>query len=691
MLVACKKDIDLKKFDNLTISSELGIPLAVVDMKMSDLLKQDSNVVYDPDGFIHFIIREDSIASFPVDSFVKLPDLAPVTVNTKLGLIDITDITISETKTLGELADNFSSTTKAALQAANGTVSIFPSINDQNNNITSLPLNASQFASVRIANGFLVIDFKNQLKVTIDQVKVNIFNTVPFQTLVGQLVFNNIPPSSSKKDSLNLSGVTLSSSLAYSLPTFRTFASSSPVLIDLNDGVKLDVTTKGMKASGGTAIFPDQTINAQDLKVDLKADDPTVRIRHVEFESGMINYSVASNIDEQLSIKITIQGATKNAVPLAPILINVKNQTKTGTIDLKDVLFDLTLDGTQPYNKMSVKVEPRLISSNVMKDFDSSNYVNASFTFGTLKFKEVNGYLGNRDIAIDVTEQTFDFLEQFDKGFPLDDPKIKILSSNSIGVPVSVTLDAEGTSAKGAKQKLNASPFIIGYPSTAQKGQVISDTKVIDKSNSSLLALLNLPPTRISFGGKASINAGGFTGAYNDFIVKGSGIAVGFEIDMPLSLKTNNFVIEQTSDNPLFDIKNGKIDKTKLGTDSVEYVDLILKIDNGIPLEMKLDMFFATQDTVISDSIIVGTLMQSAIADANGRTTKNTLSSCTVRIPREKMDAIRSQNLTKMVVRMTVISASNGTQVSKIYSNYTTRIGISAKVKLRYNYKKTQK
>ena len=78
LVLGCKKDLNFDKFNDLTLNPEFGVPLAVIEMKMSNLLKQDSvNIFYDPDGFIRFIYSQDSIASFPVDSFVNLPALAP--------------------------------------------------------------------------------------------------------------------------------------------------------------------------------------------------------------------------------------------------------------------------------------------------------------------------------------------------------------------------------------------------------------------------------------------------------------------------------------------------------------------------------------------------------------------------------------------------------------------------------------
>jgi hypothetical protein len=198
------------------------------------------------------------------------------------------------------MSNNFTLATRTALQAANGTTSIFPAINDQNANLTSFGLDTTQFSSVSISSGFLVLEFKNQLKVTVDQISVNIFNTSPpFQSLIGQLIYTNVAAGSSKKDSINLAGSTLSSKLAFSLPILKTFASSSPVLIDLNDGLTFDVKVKNLKASGGVVVIPSKTIESQNLEIDLKADDPTVRIRDISFESGLINYSISSKMVAQ--------------------------------------------------------------------------------------------------------------------------------------------------------------------------------------------------------------------------------------------------------------------------------------------------------------------------------------------------------------------------------------------------------
>jgi hypothetical protein len=410
---ACKKDINLDKFNDLSISPELGLPLATIQIKMSDILKDtDEYIQYDPDGFIRFVIREDSIANFPVDSILKIPAVDPLKTDDKLGLLDIRNLTMNQNRTMGSLKNSFNASTRLLLDSAFGKVTIFPALNDANSQINGIPLESNEFDFVNLSNGFLVVAFTNEFPVTMDEIRMSIFNTIPFQSLIGQLTFRNVAPNGTKLDSINLAGATLSSGLGYSLPIFKTFSSASPVLVDSTDELKFKVETKGLKAYQGAAKFPSQVLNPQELTLDLNGDDPSIRLRKLVFNAGKINYNLSSNIAEKLQIKLNILGATKNGVALNPIIIEVNNNTNNGFIDLTNVMFDLSQDPAKPYNKIKVSVEPRIISSGLIRTFDSSNFVKASFSFDDLGFKEINGFLGTREIKIEPSESTFDLFDQ---------------------------------------------------------------------------------------------------------------------------------------------------------------------------------------------------------------------------------------------------------------------------------------
>jgi hypothetical protein len=216
------------------------------------------------------------------------------------------------------------------LDSAVGKVTIFPALNDANSQINGIPLESNEFDFVNLSNGFLVVSFTNELPVTMDEIRMSIFNTIPFQSLIGQLTFRNVAPNGTKLDSINLAGATLSSGLGYSLPIFKTFTSTTPVFIDSTDEVKFKVETKGLKAYQGAAKFPSQVLNPEELTLNLNGDDPSIRLRKLVFSAGKINYNLSSNIAEKLQIKLDILGATKNGVALNPIIIEVNNNTNNG-------------------------------------------------------------------------------------------------------------------------------------------------------------------------------------------------------------------------------------------------------------------------------------------------------------------------------------------------------------------------
>jgi len=693
-IVSCKKDLDLNKFNNINLNPEFGIPLAIVNLEINKQIKEDSNIVYDQSGLIKFTYRKDTIASFPVDSFVKIPKMDPITNYSKLGPISVDNTQTKSLTTLKDMAKNFDVTTKNALNDASGTVTIFPAISDNNNNVTGLPGGGNNYNSITIASGFLVLDFRNHLPVTIDVVRLNIFNMIPFQSIIGQMVFTNIAPGGSKKDSINLAGVTLSNSLGYSLPQFRSFASQSPVLVNLNDSIVINATTSNLKAASGYAVFPDTKVNPQTLSMGLKADDPTAQIKYVTINTGLIDYTLTSTISEKLALKLTLPGATKNGNPFAPISIEVNNETKKGVIDISGVKLDLTTDPTQPFNKLSVMVEPQIVSSGQLRLFDSSDYVNASFNFSTFQFEMVEGNLGKKSIPIDPSDVKVDMLKDFDSGFDLENPKLKILTNNSIGIPITVSLNVDGVNAKGATQNLNGPSFTIDFPQNQNEGNKSGNFE-FNKQNSDIGKLISLPPTKVLFSGTAQPDTSGTYDRNKDFIKRGSGITVGFEMDMPFSLKTSDFTLSNKLKNPLFKFNADStlgnfILKDNLDTSSLDYIELMLKIDNGIPFDGKLKILFKDKFDNAKDSVIVPDFIHSAIPDANGRTQTNSTVISSIKLDSKLIGKMISENLSFFDIKFQLSTYANGSQYVKMYSDYKAKIGLSAKLKLK-NYNPVKK
>lgn len=689
LIGACKKDMNLDKFQNVEINPEVGVPLAIVKLKVKDLIKPDSVIYYDDSNLIHFAYRNLDLKSLPIDTFIKIPAIAPSSTSIKVGEQAIADASTSRSKTLREMTDNFTGPSKAFLLANDGNDAFFPAINDQNTNVASLPSTSNNFTTAKISNGYLVIEIENKLPVTVTEVTMLIYNTIPVQTLIGTVNYLNIAPGTSAKDSINLKDITLTQNLGYSLPTFKTNTSApNLVRINLDDYIKINATIKNLKAIGGEIVFPSvSNIPADTTIIDIPTDDAASEIQYITFSNAIINYEFNSTIQERINLKIGFLGATKNNVAFAPIEVAVNPGQLKGTIDLSNVRLNLTQDPSKPFNRLAVMVEPTLVSSGQLKTFDSSDYVNASFTFSDFEFKSVEGYLGTRSISFDADPIEINMLNDLISGIRLDNPTLKIFTENSLGVPITVSLDVKGTSSKGIEQALDAKPFVIPYPTSLGQG-IVSGTKFFDKTNTKLVDLLALPPTKIGFSGIAELNKD-IPKSYDNFIEKSASIKVGFEMDVPLALQTSNFELSDTTDNPFFKVNPDKtIGEFFLGDNfkisDMDFVELLVKMNNGFPFDGNLNMYFADKNGVVLDSVVTNQFISSAIPDANGKTVTNTIASSAVKFTSAQLQNMKDKNLTQLIVNFHLSTYNNGSQVVKVYSDYESQISLSAKLKLKY-------
>jgi len=688
IFTSCKKDLDFNKFKEFSLNPEFGLPLAILDLKMKDVIKQDSFFKYDPNGLIKFVYKKDSIANYPADSFVTIEKTPTQTYFTRIGTIDIGSIGINNSRTLSNLAANFSAATRNALNSAAGNVTIFPSINDNNNIMVVLPNQSNaNFVDVTMASGYLKLTFANNLPVTIDVVRINLFNLVPFQTLLGQIILTNIPPGNAKSDSINLRGKTLSSSLGYTMPQFRTFASSSPVLVNLNDSISILASSNSLRAASGNAVFPSQEINPQDIIVPIKNDDSTVRVKNAIFDLADINYSIQSTVKEKIDLTIKIPGAVKNGLPLAPVVINLENSTVTGKIDLSNTNLDLSLLPGQAYNNLIVVIEPKLISSNQIKPFDSSDFIDAIFTFGDFKFKGIEGYLGKKSLSIPSNQTNFDGFSEFGSGIKLQDATLRITTNNGFGLPIFVQLNAVAENDKGIKQPLNGAGFTMAYPTLAQKGQTINGTHEYNKNNSSIVDFIGVAPSKIAFDGVVELNKNGFTG-YTNFIYTDAAINVGFEMEAPFNLTADNLTLQDTINNPFIQVDetNQKFkENTFLGMDTAQFdlAEIITNINNSFPFTGGFTMYFADKDLVVKDSISAPVLFESATPDANGRTQINKVTIGGFKLTKAQFTNMLDNNLIKTFINIKLNTYQNGSVPVKLYSDYVTRVGLSAKLKIK--------
>ncbi|MCX6186293.1 MAG: hypothetical protein NTU43_04740 [Bacteroidetes bacterium] len=680
----CKKDnLNFDKYNGYTLNPEFGIPIVNATLDIKNLIKNDTtNIHVDGDGLIRFVYRKDSLISYKLNDLFKLDNQSNTTsINKSIGEISIDDVSNSKKVTLGELSQGFSPAVKANFSLIDNSDAIFPAVNENITTLTSFSA-ISEFSSIKFSKGWLVLSITNWMPVPITLIQLNLYNLSPSQTLLGTFNFANIPIAGTKSDSIQINNKQISSSMGYTMPTYSS-ASSAPSTVKISstkDSIVINLKAKQLKAISGSAIFPNQDIATQNSYIELNTGDSTQQIRKIKLTNGSLKFIAQSTVNTTIQLMLSFPFATKNGVPLADKIITIPTTGKFSSyidsIDIGNVSFDLTKNPSKKYNNLPIAYTIKLLSSNTINTFDSSNYVDlkVSTTGATVDYAE--GFFGNLNISSDTaTTIDNDFLSFVKEGLNLDDPKLTLDIYSSLGVPITFNYDFTAYNNSGKSQDLQVQPFELSYPLVSDIGgpnELKRTTRVLDKTNSKVDKFVSLPPHKIKYSGKVITNLNHNVNE-TQYISSNSALSVNMSMDMPIAIHSSNFSLVDSFDFNAVDI----FDKLKSAT-------IVVKMENGFPFNAMVNMMLLDSNNKFVDSLPINNLLISAITDANGKTIQRSISRFDLLFDEARIKKITTAKVKKIKMYSTIITENQGSKTVRVYSDYDIKIslGVIGKVGL---------
>lgn len=673
LLSACKKDLDLNKFDDYRPNAEYGAPLFISTLKIDNLVKQDTvNIGTDPDGLIRFKFYEDSIFGFALGDYLTIPPQSPSIISSSLGLLPIPISTTADLRTLDELEDQFTVANKNAINGVANTTAIFPAITDANATPIALPTH-TEFTSVQLTSGFVVVTIHNTLPVNVSNITLSINTLNPAQVILGSINFTNIGANATVKDSFPFFNKTVNANWSYSISSIS-LASSSPnqVFVDMTKGLDMSFSLSSSLGISGQSKFPSASFDGTSAYIFISGSDPNQRLRKVEFASGKIKFIANSSIRENIEIVMNFPGSTRNGNPVPPQIITIPYTgigIHQGFVDIANIRFDLTQKPGQDYSNIYYTYSARLAGSNTILPFDSSNKFNLQLFTDETTLEYAEGFFGSKTLFHDSLEIDLDFLRDISSGLSLDNPTIKFHTRNSLGVPIELDLGLKARNDNGAEQPLNLAPFEIAFPTIAQVGQTIKGIQVVDKNNSDLDKFISLPPHTLNFNIKA-VGEKGYPNTSNHFIQKNGIAVVGIEMDLPLQIRADSFTLIEFVDVD-FDGELG-----------IENGTMFVKAENGFPFDAELELFFLNGVGDTLNTIKPGKVLVAGPVDANGRVNKPGNSLAAIELNAGNLDALTKSRT--VAIKAVMTSTNGGNTTVGIYSDYKLKLGISVKVKPKF-------
>ena len=651
---------------------EMVTPIANVKLTLGDLIPEEGTVIYDDDNFIRLAYREDNIFSFSSDSIIDFSNQEGLNEYYDFNDLDLDDFndefdyTLEQVLTSDPTIQFFAEAAGIEIpftqeqQISGGVLNLLSSELD---GLGQTTIELNQFNNISFITGNLTIGIQNNLPVDIENIDIELLTGLDD---IGFLQFSNIEVGETQYMSSDMSGKSIDNNISSNFIqlNLQEVDPMNEYLITPNTGIKIFFIIEDINVSNVTMSFDDQSLTDYETLIDFELDNGE-QIHNLELLTGKIIYNISSSIDSDLSFKLTLPSATIDGEIFESVqIVSSGNNSTYGEIDISNVIIDLTSDFTQPYNKIPIHLEVLIDSGNELITLTNEDYAEVNFSFSDLSIKYADGYFGDYEIDLggDIVDIDLQIFEDFDSGLILDDPKFIIRVFNSVGVGASINagLNAFSPNLDNAIFSFNE---IIESPLSVDG--VIEQSWVYDKNNSTIENIIALPPQQIEYFGSANLN-GSSSGNLN-FITSDSKMTLGVEVDFPMSLNIANISLKDTI--VINEIEN---------VNNIESLSLFMNIDNGFPLDTKLDILLRDSVSNITFDTLEIANFSSGITDDNGYLIESYFSKNQFNLNNNQIENLSKSN--QLVLDVTLNTEDN--KSIKLYSDYEFLVSIGMLINL---------
>lgn len=649
------------------------------DISFTDMIKESDTIVFGTDKSVKIVFREDTAIFLDLKDMYNFDDMVTFSDSYTIGPITLANFQGNVNFTLNQIVQSFSSPTlRTTFLGLDGTTSPFPSFTSTTlpeASITSFP----NFKSAVFKSGFLDISVSNNLPAPLGAISISLYNSVG-HTIIGTA--GTIPasqPGETQSASINLTDMTVTNALKVAAVLSGSPGKTTAVPISLtNSGIQITVKGRDLKVKSGEIIIPAQPLTSFDNKDTMTFDPGTgIEVDELKMLTGNLSYHIQSTAPLGASLKIKIPSSSRNSVPITETIAVPSGANLNGTIPLANTIFDLGNDPKKPFNRLAVEYTIDINAGSSYVIFNETNKIQMDIQLVNPSFDYLKGYFGQLTETIDPTTMDLDIkeiLSNITGTMLISNPSIKFNYLNSFAIPVDFTLNA---TAKRNTQTVNlglipATKSLLS-PVGAPVTRDIAGTIAINKTNSSLPALISLPPEEIVFSGSAKMNpAGDPTHLRNNYVFGNSRFLGSVEVEIPLEFRFNNLQFTDTVENFL---KDSGTDDNPIKPEDFQLLRVDLTAQNGFPLGVSIKMkLYDPVSKTVKSTIDATDLLKAATVDANGKVTGPVESVTKLEFTREFFSMVTKAD--QIIFQFTLNSTGNGASDVKIYTDY--RIGFTA-------------
>lgn len=603
LLVVLGASCKFKVKDGLNWDQNLVAPLLKSRMGLEDALKDTTIVQTNPDNSIIVVFR-DTLVSLSLSDYLVVPDThyaAKIT----LDSISLATDTLTQDITMGqmlrELCDQGNAIACSLYNQHGQTIPFMPPISNVSSD--DVPIDASQFFDeADLLSGWMVVEIQNQLPMAITEVTFHLRNAGLLTDTLVRKTMMNIASGQTVKDSADLSGKTVESTMAAKLEDID-IAGGGGFVMDTNAYIRLRIIVHSLTASRATAVFPAQRVIDDYSRINYTFDNG-VEITKIKSKTGHLVLDAISTLQDTMAFTYSLPTAIKNGQPVSiqdRLVPDTVLGVATAHIDfeLADYYIDMTLNGDS-VNLFPYHLIGDLLYSGRKNTMDLSDSIDVTYGLQGIIPAYIEGYLGKSTFNFKDTIN-FDFFNAILGGtLDLRNPSVKMTIDNSIGVDGELSvrqMDAINNrtgQTVGLTGTLMNSPTEVRGPRLPNVGQTITTPITLNQGNSNIRQFISLLPDEIRFDMDVLVNKNGNPALHDNFATDKSKIAAYLDIEVPLDGITDNLWLQDTL---ALNVSDATLPK------GIEEGKLKLVGSNQFPFQARVQVLFADHGGAVFDSL----------------------------------------------------------------------------------------
>ena len=637
-----KETYDMNKLSKEEhLSPTVAISAIKGNVSLSDMVKSNDTLVFDQNKFLTIVFKKDSVINLKLTDYFDLNNMVSFGQSYTLGDLSLADFQSAIGITLNQISLFFSPALRAQFVALdNGSTHPFPPFPSVNLGETAFPL-FSNIQNAVFKSGFIDISITNNLTAPLNSINVNLYNSSGHTAIGTGVTIPASQPGETKTASIDLTGQTVTNSVVAAIVLSGSPGNSSPVLISLNNNnIQITVRGRDLIVKSGRVILPSQTVTSLNDKdtVDFNPGNG-IELDQLKVTIGDFTYHVQSTSSLTASLSVTMPTALQNGTAVSQSINIGPVSQSDGNISFNNTTVDLGTDTHQPYNKIPITYSINVNSNGNMINFNSTDEVQLSLKLLNPVFDFVKGYFGQTTETFKSDSIKFDInniLSHITGSFLISNPSIKLYYSNSFAIPIQLNLNASGKRGTNVVN-LGLAPFTIHYP-VAPANRDVSDSLIIDKTTSTLPALISIPPEEIRFSGSAMMNPSGNDSLFDNYVFGNSRFYGSCEVEVPMEFHATNLQFTDT-------VNNFLEDNNSITAENFDSLRINFTATNGFPFGVSLKVsLYDTLTHSIKSTVNATGILAPAPVDVNGKVSGVTETSTNIEFTKDFFSSISKED-----------------------------------------------